>query len=208
MVSAPVRICWFPQKAAGTTCKRSNLKPMLPITDQYKWKPQRQINDAIRGKTNLWSSVSAQVRRKRLGCKCFIALTQVWTVCPLDWCVLLQMVAAMNTSNTRASAVPVPHSRAIDEEEAEVGEQKTNIIGLISHSISNSRDGSRVAGNSKMWKRHFHLLESPHPFGVATLVLEGAQTAAPLPRCRAPPGSGPERPSPPTADVEANLRGQ
>lgn len=111
----------------------------------------------------------------------------------------------MNTSNTRASAVPVPHSRATDEEEAEVGEQKTNIIGLISHSVSDSRDGSREV-NSK--KPHFHLLESPHPFGDATLVLVGAQTAAPLSKCHPPPGSGPERPSPPTADVEANLRGQ
>lgn len=118
------------------------------------------------------------------------------------------MVAAVNTSNTRASAVPVPHSRAIDEEEAEVGEQKTNIIGLISRSISNSRDGSRVAANSKMGKLHFYLLELPHLFGVAALILEGAQTAAPRSRCHIPTGSGPERPSPPTGDVEPNLRGQ
>lgn len=57
------------------------------------------------------------------------------------------MLAAMNTSNARASAVAVPHNRANDEEEAEVGEQETNIISLISHSISNSRDSSRVAVN-------------------------------------------------------------
>lgn len=73
---------------------------------------------------------SSSDKKIRLGYNCFIALNQVQTVCPLGLHILLQMTAPMNTSNTRASAAPAPHSRAIDEEEAEEGEQKTNVIGL------------------------------------------------------------------------------
>lgn len=150
--------------------------------------------------------LSSSDKKIRLGYNCFIALNQVQTVCPLGLHILLQMTAPMNTSNTRASAAPAPHSRAIDEEEAEEGEQKTNVIGLGKVSSEQKK------GNLK--NRHFpapvpsHLLESLHAFGAEKLVLEEAQTAAPPPGCSPPAGLGPERPSPPTAHVEENLHVQ
>lgn len=42
------------------------------------------------------------------------------------------MTAPMSTSSTRASATPTPHSTDIYVEEAEEGEQETNITGAIS----------------------------------------------------------------------------
>lgn len=66
------------------------------------------------------------MKKIRLGYNCFIALYQVQTVCPVGLRILLQMTAPMKTSNTTARAAPAPHSRAIDEEEAGEGEQKTH----------------------------------------------------------------------------------
>lgn len=52
----------------------------------------------------------------------------------------------MSMSSARASATPTPHSAAMDMEEAEEGEQETNITGPIS-----CGNDSRETAEQKSW---------------------------------------------------------
>lgn len=101
------------------------------LLEKVQWckkKKKKAVNEDLSNirvkKTN---KILNEIRTQHLAGNIFIASNQVQTSCPVDFSFWLRIAAPVSTSSARASATPTPHSAAMAVDEAEEGEQDTNV---------------------------------------------------------------------------------